>query len=64
MVTGYFTVAAGILIWLAFRVRRRAIGGGLMSPVDEIFRPTAHQARIEIEVQDERMTQIPSPEDK
>jgi hypothetical protein len=59
----YAAVVAG-LVWLAARVRRRGIGGGFVAPVEEIFRPTAHDSRIEIEVQAERMMAMPSPEDK
>jgi hypothetical protein len=64
VVAGYFGAIVGSLVWLAARVRRRAIGGAIMAPVEEIFRPTAHQSRIEIEVRDERMVPMPSPEDK
>jgi hypothetical protein len=60
---GGLAAVVAALGWLAARVRRRAIGGGIMAPIDEIFRPTAHHARIEIEVQDERMVPMPSPED-
>jgi hypothetical protein len=60
---GYFAAIVGSLLWLAARVRSRAIGGAVMAPVEEIFRPTAHQSRVEIEVQDERMVPMPSPED-
>jgi hypothetical protein len=60
----YFAVAVGTLVWLAARVRRRAIGGAIMAPVEEIFRPTAHESRIEVEVQNERMAPMPSPEDQ
>jgi hypothetical protein len=64
VVAGYLAAAVGSLVWLAARVRRRGIGGGFVAPVEEIFRPTAHLSRIEIEVQNERMVPMPSPEDK
>ena len=64
MFAGYILAAVGVLVWLASRVRRRGIGGGVMAPIDEVFRPTAHQSRIEIEVQEERMVPMPSPADK
>ncbi|HET8681602.1 MAG TPA: hypothetical protein VFM54_06975 [Micromonosporaceae bacterium] len=34
-----------------------------MGPVDEIFHPSAHRFRIEIQVQEERMVPMPSPDD-
>jgi hypothetical protein len=61
---GYIGAAVGALVWLAARVRRRGIGGGVMAPVDQILRPTAFDSRIEIEQQEERMMPMPSPEDK
>jgi hypothetical protein len=64
VVGGSYAAVVASLIWLAARVRRRGIGGGFVAPVEEIFRPTAHQSRIEIEVQAERMVPMPSPEDK
>jgi hypothetical protein len=63
-VAGYLAAAVGSLVWLAARVRRRGIGGGFVAPVEEIFRPTAHLSRIEIEVRNERMVPMPSPEDE
>ena len=56
-----FLVAAAILAvimvgfaWFAGRMKRSGVGGGIMGPIDEIYRPTAHVSRIEIQVQDER----------
>jgi hypothetical protein len=42
-------------VWLARRIRRSGVGGGLMGPIDEIYHPSAHRFRYEIEVQDERL---------
>jgi hypothetical protein len=58
---------AGILLaglpWLAARVRRRGLGGSPLTALDEIWHPAAHDARIRIEVQDERVAPAPSPGD-
>lgn len=64
VIAGYFGASVGILVWLASRVRRRGIGGAVMAPIEEIYRPTAHLSRIELQVQNERMLPMPSPEDK
>jgi hypothetical protein len=58
-----FMVALAALVWLAVRIRRRGIGGGLMGPIDEIWRPTAPQSRIEMQVQEERGAPAPAPRD-
>jgi hypothetical protein len=65
LVVAIFGVVLGGLPWLAFRVRRRTAGGGysLMGPFDEVWHPAALQARIEIEVQDERPVPAPVPGD-
>lgn len=54
----------GALAWLAPRIRRRGIGGGLMGPIDEVYNPGAHRSRLEIQIQDQRMVPAPSPGDK
>lgn len=53
----------GGLVWLAARARRRGIGGSVLGPLEEIYHPTAHRARVEVQVQDERRTPTPSPGD-
>jgi hypothetical protein len=58
---GLTMVAAG-LVWLGRRVRRSA-GGEIMGPFEEIWHPAAHRARLEVEVQQERMVPLPSPGD-
>lgn len=60
---GVASVAAG-LAWLGRRVRRRGAGGEVMGPFEEIWHPAAHRARLEIEVQEERMVPLPSPGDQ
>jgi hypothetical protein len=50
-------------VWLARRVRRSGVGGGLMGPIDEIYHPTAHRFRYEIQVHEERMVPLPSARD-
>ncbi|GAA4560288.1 hypothetical protein GCM10023175_69970 [Pseudonocardia xishanensis] len=53
----------GFLVWAARRVRRRAGGGSLMNPFDEIWHPIAHHARLTVEVQDELPAPAPLPGD-
>lgn len=55
-------VTLGSLPWLAKRARRRGVGS-ILAPFEEIWHPAAHQARIRIEVQDERVAPVPSPGD-
>jgi hypothetical protein len=59
----YASVLGG-LVWIAARVRRRGGGASLMGPFEEIWHPVAHQARLEIEVQDERPEPSPTPGDR
>ena len=61
--------ACGLILWglvrVAVHVRRRGgSGGSLMQPFDEIWHPVAHQARIEVEVQQERPAPNPVPGDR
>lgn len=59
-----FAMILGGLAWMASRVRRRGGGDSLMGPFDEIWHPAALQARIEIQVQDERPAPSPLPGDR
>ncbi len=53
------------LVRVAMHVRRRGgSGGSLMQPFDEIWHPVAHQARIEVEIQQERPAPSPAPGDR
>ena len=67
---GVLTAVAGLaailtgLTWLARRVRRHGTGGGIMGPIDEIYRPSAHRLRFEIEAHEQRMLPLPAPQDK
>jgi len=51
----------GSLLWLAGRVRRRGVGRELMGPVDLIYRPHTHAINLEMQTQEERMVETPSP---
>ncbi|MBB5868786.1 hypothetical protein F4553_002165 [Allocatelliglobosispora scoriae] len=59
-----FAGVLGLLAWLASLARRRRVGGSVLGVVDEAFRPTSHETRIEIQVQNERMIAAPSPGDR
>jgi hypothetical protein len=39
------------------------VGGSVAGPFEEIWHPAAHRARIEVQVQDERTMDAPSPGD-
>jgi hypothetical protein len=60
---GYGVVMYG-LIRFARWARRRGIGGGLMSPIDQNFHPIAHEAREELRGQEERVAPTTSPDPK
>jgi hypothetical protein len=53
----------GLLGWTAARSRRRGIGASMMGPFEEMWRPTAAESRIEIQLQQERKKPIGSPDD-
>ncbi len=55
-----YAVILGGLVW----IRRRGRGSSLMQPFDEIWHPAAHQAHIEVEVQQERPAPNPLPGDR
>lgn len=68
-VVGLLAVAAlygsvlAALVWLAAKVRRSRVGGGLMGPFEQMWHPEGHQFRIEIEQLAERGVSTPSPDD-
>jgi hypothetical protein len=68
-VSAFVAVAIGFgavlaaLVWLARRVRRRGVGGGIMGPLDELYHPAAHRSRVEIQGYEERVVPMPSPDD-
>ena len=55
----------GGFLWLGRRLRRRAggVAGEIMAPFDEIFHPTAHLARFEIQAHGQRGVPTPAPGD-
>jgi hypothetical protein len=64
VVAGGFATILAVVAWLGIRIRRRGIGGGLMGPIDEIYNPGAHRARLDIQTHEERMVPMPSPDDQ
>ncbi|MFE9691301.1 hypothetical protein [Micromonospora sp. NPDC005806] len=60
LVVGCLGAVLALLRWLAARVRRRGVGGDVMGPFDEIWHPTAHRFRAEIQVHEERVVPLPS----
>ena len=58
-----FGAIMGGLAWLTPRDRGRRAGGSVAGPFEEIWHPAAHRARIEVQVQDERTVEAPSPGD-
>jgi hypothetical protein len=55
-----WAVILGGLVW----IRRSGRGSSFMQPFDEIWHPAAHQARIEVAVQQERPAPSPLPGDR
>ncbi|MFR9778685.1 hypothetical protein ACL02O_21890 [Micromonospora sp. MS34] len=62
LVVGVLAAVLTCLVWLGSRVRRRGVGGDVMGPFDEIWHPTAHRSRAEIQVHEERVVPLPSAE--
>lgn len=58
-----FAVVLGGLWWVARRARARAAAGAVTGPFEEIWHPAAHRARVQIEVQDERIDPDAQPGD-
>ncbi|TCM48174.1 hypothetical protein [Kribbella sp. VKM Ac-2568] len=66
MLFAALAVVAGFLVLLAraaVRARRRGISGSMMGPFDEMWRPTAAESQVELQIQSERKKPLPSPED-
>ena len=59
--------AAGLILVglarLAARARRRGISGSMLAPLEEMWRVTAYESRIELQIQNERKAPLPSPDD-
>jgi hypothetical protein len=64
VVLGSFAAVLSGLWWLAARVRRRGAGRDLMGPIDLIYRPHTQLINIEVQVQEQRMAPMASPDDK
>jgi hypothetical protein len=62
-VAGAFGAIMGGFVLLAARMRRRGLGGALMGPIDELYNPSAHQFRHEIQIHEQRMVPMPSPDE-
>ena len=58
-----FGAVLGGIWWVARRARVRAASGAVTGSFEEIWHPAAHRARIEIQVQDERVIPNPQPGD-
>jgi hypothetical protein len=52
VVLGAFAAVLGGFAWLALVIRRKGLTTA-MSPIDEIYQPSALRSRIEIQIQDE-----------
>ena len=55
-------VMAG-LVWLGRTVRRRRVAGVVVDIANQVFHPTAHDARVVIEKRQEQTAPTPSPGD-
>lgn len=64
MVVAGFTAVLGGFVWLAARIRHRGLGGAVMGPIDEVYNPAAHRARLDVEIQHERPSPSPSADDQ
>jgi len=60
LVMGGLALVLGGFVWLAKRINRRGLGGGLMNPLDEAWNPAAHRYRQEVKTYEERMVANPS----
>jgi hypothetical protein len=63
VVVAVFAAIAVGLVKLAKRVRRRGIGDVVFGVADEIWHPAGHDTRVEVRVQEERVTPAPLPSD-
>lgn len=58
-----FGAVLGGLWWVARRSRGRAGAVAVTGPFEEIWHPAAHRARVQIQIQDERIAPDPQPGD-
>lgn len=61
VVVAAFALLLGFCWWLAKRIRRAGVGGGLMGPLDEAWNPGRHKFREVVEVQEQRMEPTEAP---
>ncbi|GAA0235977.1 hypothetical protein [Cryptosporangium japonicum] len=59
---GYVGVIAGLVV-LAARVRRRGISAPLLDVFDQMYRPSAHESRLEILAEEHRTAPTETPDD-
>lgn len=59
-----FGVALGGHVWLARRVRRHGMGGGVLGPFQDMYDPAAYRAQLATEIVHERKAPAPSADDK
>ena len=64
VVLGGFGAVLGALAWLTSRARSGRFGGAFLGPLDEIYNPAAHRARVEVHEQAEHAMPMPSPDDQ
>ncbi|BCY06767.1 hypothetical protein [Actinoplanes sp. L3-i22] len=54
-----FAVVLAVLLWAFARfgswVKRKGIGGGIMGPIDEVWRPSADRSRRETAIHEQRV---------
>lgn len=56
--------ALGGFVWLAARVRRSGVGAQVMGPIDQLYRPAAHQFRQESRTGEKMAAPLPSADDQ
>ena len=64
LVLAVYGTVLGLLVVLAARVRRRGISAPILDVFDELYRPSAHEARFEILAEEERTAPNETPDDK
>lgn len=64
VLTVLLVVLVPVGLWaIGRRARGRAAGGAVAGPFEEIWHPAAHRARIQIQVQDQRIARDLLPGD-
>lgn len=57
-------VSVGGFLWLAAKVRRSGVGAQLMGPIDQLYRPAAHQFHQESRLGELHTAPRPSADDQ